>query len=105
MQPTTLLIQVSDDSPVLPRLNAFSDTAQTGRGMRLLQALSTEHGVLQGADGAARKTVWVRLADGPAADLGALGDAALAARYAGLDWLAAATAPDSSLGGRVRADA
>jgi len=38
VQPTTLLIQVSDDSPILPRLNAFSDTAQTGRGMRLLQA-------------------------------------------------------------------
>jgi hypothetical protein len=49
-------VQVRDFSPTLPRQRGYSDHATTGRGMALVAALSTDHGVSDvGPDG---KTVW-----------------------------------------------
>jgi len=76
-----LVLEVSDDNPVAPQLRAFSSTASTGRGMRLVHSLSAEHGV-HVRDGG--KTIWARLTSTSAhrAD-GDLTDA-----FADVDWLA-----------------
>jgi anti-sigma regulatory factor (Ser/Thr protein kinase) len=76
-----VLIEVSDDSPVPPVLRAFSSTASTGRGMRLVHSLAAEHGVRARTTG---KTIWARVT---VATL-ARGDGDLAEAFAEVDWLA-----------------
>lgn len=56
-------IEVSDGSPVPPRLHTFSSTSATGRGLRLVEQLSRDWGVELSTDG---KTVWFEV--GAAAD-------------------------------------
>ena len=76
-----VLVEVADDSPVLPELRLFSRTSSTGRGMRLVHSLSAGHGVTARPDG---KTGWVRLSTAtPERD-----DVELAASFAEVDWLA-----------------
>ena len=53
--PGEIRIAVSDGSPKHPSKRTFSDHATTGRGLRLLEELSTSWGVTTFADG---KTVW-----------------------------------------------
>lgn len=76
-----VLVEVADDSPVLPELRLFSRTSSTGRGMRLVHALSAGHGVTARPAG---KTVWVRLSAATAER----DDVDLAASFAEVDWLA-----------------
>jgi anti-sigma regulatory factor (Ser/Thr protein kinase) len=55
-------IAVRDGSPVQPRLHAFSPTSATGRGLRLLDQLSTRWGV--DADPATGgKVVWFEVGE------------------------------------------
>ncbi len=63
LRPGEVELQVRDSSPLVPRLRAFSPQAQTGRGMRLLQALAAEHGVRADPAGAG-KVLWARLVSG-----------------------------------------
>lgn len=53
-----VLLEVVDGSAVKPHARSFSETASTGRGMRLVHSLSAAHGVRVNESG---KTVWVRL--------------------------------------------
>lgn len=76
-----VVIEVSDTSPVRPRLRSFSSTASTGRGMRLVQALAADHGVHPHGTG---KTVWVRVTRARAEQ----SDEELGAQFTGVDWLA-----------------
>lgn len=54
-------ISVHDRSPELPTLREAAPTAASGRGLRLVSALSSEWGVDLTADG---KTVWVAIESG-----------------------------------------
>ena len=60
----TARIEVSDDSPRLPRLNRFHMESATGRGLRLVEQLALSWGVAPG-DGAG-KVVWFEV--GPATE-------------------------------------
>src|SRR5213595_2707925 len=61
-------VEVQDTGPGVPMIPAQSTDAMTGRGLRLVAALSAAWGV-EPADGGG-KTVWAELApDGEAADL------------------------------------
>jgi anti-sigma regulatory factor (Ser/Thr protein kinase) len=75
-----VLLEVADASPVAPQLRSFSRTSSTGRGMRLVHALSSANGVRVQGQG---KTVWVRLT-------GAAGrtEDELAESFTDVDWLA-----------------
>ncbi|MFI6929255.1 ATP-binding protein [Streptomyces sp. NPDC050287] len=54
-------IEVTDPDPrALPTLLSASETAESGRGLTLVDALARRWGVEQGAD---RKTVWCELAE------------------------------------------
>jgi len=86
-----VLVEVSDRSPVSPALRTFSQSASTGRGMRLVHSLSAEHGVRAHGDG---KTIWVRLT-AAAADRD---DGDLAAAFADVDWLAELEQPEPAVG-------
>jgi anti-sigma regulatory factor (Ser/Thr protein kinase) len=55
-------VSVADGSPVAPALRHHSDTATTGRGLRLIQNLADAWSVDADADG---KTVWFRLSTAP----------------------------------------
>ena len=54
----TVRIEVSDGSPRPPQVRAPSTSAPGGRGLRIVAALTTRHGVLPTAGG---KTVWAEL--------------------------------------------
>jgi PAS domain S-box-containing protein len=51
-----LLVRVADRSPVLPLLRSYDPQATTGRGLSLVAALSSGHGI--GAAGPDGKTMW-----------------------------------------------
>jgi len=53
-----LLVTVTDQSPVLPRLMTYSEQTTTGRGLNLVQRLADEWGTAPQANG---KSVWFRL--------------------------------------------
>ncbi len=59
LEPTTLLVEVSDSSPVPPQVRQYGPEATTGRGIALVEALGTAWGVDRVPTG---KTVWCRLA-------------------------------------------
>lgn len=56
--PGEVLVRVTDTSAVAPRVPGFSRSANTGRGLRLVQSMSEEYGVDVGVG---TKTVWSRL--------------------------------------------
>ena len=56
-------VEVDDDSPVLPVRRSAGPTAEGGRGLALVTALSSSWGVLPRDMG---KTVWFEVADRPA---------------------------------------
>lgn len=80
--PGEVLIEVRDSSPVSPQLRMFSPTSSTGRGMRLVQSLSAEHGIRPSDHGG--KAVWARVTAATAAR----SDDELAEGFAEVDWLA-----------------
>lgn len=51
-------IEVTDGSPVAPRVHAFSSMSATGRGLRMLQRLSLAWGVEPTESG---KTIWFEI--------------------------------------------
>lgn len=53
-------LEVSDDSPALPRQRRYSQDSSTGRGLVLVEALSGRWGVARWED-ATGKTVWAEL--------------------------------------------
>ena len=57
--PASLLVEVTDSSPALPQHRHYGPDATTGRGIALVQALSTAWGVESSPTG---KTVWCRVA-------------------------------------------
>lgn len=60
-EPHDVLIEVSDDTPDLPRVGPPRPDAEYGRGLRIVAALAGEWGVRrQPGDG---KAVWLRLCD------------------------------------------
>ena len=58
-------VSVSDTSPVLPQAKVTSLSAATGRGLSLVGALATDHGVTRTESG---KEVWFELVPGAAPD-------------------------------------
>ncbi|MDP9436559.1 MAG: ATP-binding protein [Actinomycetota bacterium] len=56
-----LLLEISDGSTVLPRPRLYGTTSTTGRGLRIVDAMSDGWGVEPRSDGRTGKTVWVRL--------------------------------------------
>lgn len=57
--PSSLLVEVTDSSPALPQHRHYGPDATTGRGIALVEALSTAWGVESSPTG---KTVWCRVA-------------------------------------------
>ena len=55
-------VEVDDDSPVLPVARSAGPTAEGGRGLALVTALSSSWGVVPRDEG---KTVWFEVADHP----------------------------------------
>jgi len=55
-----LLVEVADDSPHAPVRREYAATAGTGRGLRMLESLVDDWGVVRRGDG---KTVWFRLTE------------------------------------------
>ena len=55
-----LLVEVHDLNPALPSQRSYDTHATTGRGMELVAAVTTAHGVQASSSG---KVVWFRLAD------------------------------------------
>lgn len=53
-----VLLQVSDGSPAAPQPRSYGDRATTGRGLHLVEAMSSSWGVELRPDG---KTIWARL--------------------------------------------
>ena len=64
LSPGELRVQVSDRSPVLPLQRSYDTQATTGRGMTLVAAVTSEHGVSDA--GPSGKTVWFVLRGDPA---------------------------------------
>ena len=91
-----VLLEVSDDSLVVPQLRSYSRTSSTGRGVRLVQSLSAEHGVRVQEVG---KTVWVRL---DAASVERDQDRLVEA-FADVDWLGELDAEPARRGGEPHA--
>ena len=58
-----LLVEVQDLNPVLPSQRSYDQHATTGRGMDLVAAVTSAHGVTEVPGG---KVVWFRVADAPA---------------------------------------
>lgn len=77
LEPHALLIEVSDSSTVRPQHRHYGTDATTGRGIALVEALSTAWGVEASPTG---KTVWCRV--GPDDPTGT-GDGADVARFPG----------------------
>ena len=65
--PRTVRIAVSDTSPVLPHRKRHGVEAGTGRGLGLVELLSTDSGCEPREHGPYRKTVWCELPLDPAA--------------------------------------
>jgi anti-sigma regulatory factor (Ser/Thr protein kinase) len=86
-----LTVEVRDSSRYLPLVRAFSETASTGRGMRLVHSLAAEHGIRHHQDG---KTIWARIT----AETAARDDDDLAGSFAVVDWLAEAQDTDGGDG-------
>lgn len=61
----SLLVEVTDSSPALPQHRHYGAEATTGRGIALVEALSTDWGVQSSPTG---KTVWCRVAPDDALD-------------------------------------
>jgi anti-sigma regulatory factor (Ser/Thr protein kinase) len=59
LEPGALLLEVTDSSPALPQHRHYGTDATTGRGIALVEALSTAWGVESSPTG---KTVWCRVA-------------------------------------------
>ncbi len=59
LEPNELLVEVTDSSPVPPQARGYGSDATTGRGIALVEALSTRWGVEASPTG---KTVWCRIA-------------------------------------------
>jgi anti-sigma regulatory factor (Ser/Thr protein kinase) len=59
LESASLLVEVTDSSPALPQHRHYGPDATTGRGIALVQALSTAWGVESSPTG---KTVWCRVA-------------------------------------------
>ena len=59
MEAASLLVEVTDSSPALPQHRHYGPDATTGRGIALVDALSTAWGVESSPTG---KTVWCRVA-------------------------------------------
>lgn len=64
LRPESLLVSVTDSSPVQPSLRHYSKEATTGRGLALVDRLAHRWGVDPNADGS--KTVWAELGADPA---------------------------------------
>ena len=60
-----LRIEVSDDSPTLPRMKDHGDAAPTGRGLKIVDRLTTRWGADRTSAG---KTVWAEM-ENQSADL------------------------------------
>lgn len=60
---SVLRLEVSDGSPKLPVTKRLNPTAATGKGLVLIEALSTEWGVRPEPDG---KTIWASFAEAAA---------------------------------------
>ena len=58
-----LRLEVRDDNPTLPSARAYDDHATTGRGLELVAAVTTAHGVESLGPGG--KVVWCCIGDGP----------------------------------------
>ena len=82
-----VVVEVADESTVVPQLRVFSRTSSTGRGMRLVHSLAVEHGVRPSGGG---KTVWVRVTAATADR----SDDELAESFSDVDWLADLLEPD-----------
>lgn len=63
-----LRIEVSDDSPVPPRLRRFAVDSATGRGLRLLDAVAGRWGVEPDRRPGRGKTVWFEMPATPGHD-------------------------------------
>lgn len=74
----TVVVEVRDESPLVPSRRHFDDGAMTGRGVGIVEALADEWGVTAGESG---KTVWFRLGDGTAAGRPELPDRAPAPSF------------------------
>lgn len=59
LERSALLVEVTDSSPVRPQQRHYGSEATTGRGIALVEALSTAWGVESSPTG---KTVWCRVA-------------------------------------------
>ena len=59
-------VEVIDGNPMLPLRKTYDDEALTGRGMEMVELLSTDYGVTPLADDG--KRVWFRLGDAPRMD-------------------------------------
>jgi anti-sigma regulatory factor (Ser/Thr protein kinase) len=59
LEPAALLVEVTDSSPALPQHRHYGVDATTGRGIALVEALSSAWGVESSPTG---KTVWCRVA-------------------------------------------
>lgn len=80
VRPGAVLIDITDESSALPQVRTFSAGALTGRGLRLVQALSADCGVRHNRAG---KTVWVHLTAASATRA----ETVLAESFADVDWL------------------
>jgi hypothetical protein len=59
LEPKSLLLEVTDSSPAWPQQRHYGSDATTGRGIAMVEALSTTWGVQASPTG---KTVWCRVA-------------------------------------------
>lgn len=65
VRPDVLLVEVADSSPELPTQRPLDRSATTGRGMSLVAALTSDHGVRDA--GPQGKTVWFEIGAQPSA--------------------------------------
>lgn len=110
---STVVVEVSDASPVLPVRKRYSNQTTTGRGLMLLETFAADWGVEASDDG---KTVWFvldpaapggfadALDDAAAAGAAAVVDdtdlAALAARFSEIERIEAGDGPENDRKGR-----
>jgi hypothetical protein len=60
---TTIRVEVADGSRVQPVRRTFAEVSPTGRGLHLLDRLTTDWGIDPDGDG---KTVWFEITEPPA---------------------------------------
>ena len=95
-------IEVRDASPLVPRQRGHSTEATTGRGLRLVDDVCAQWGVLPG-EGAAGKTVWAVLAPAGEAEADLDGDVDLDLLLAGFPDETESGGRADRLGGEARA--